>query len=108
MTALQIALRTIGVLCLVIAGAFPACAQNGSTPAYWQQAVPDVFDANDYRDAIPQFLAKAANAGHPRAQATLGLSYLQATGVPQNDRLAAFWLQKAAAEGHRAAEYQLR
>jgi TPR repeat protein len=105
MTALQIALRTIVVLCLMVSGALPARAQNGSAEAYWQQAV-QYINANDYRDAIP-LLTRAANAGHPRAQATLGLSYLQATGVPQNDRLAAFWLQKAAAQGHRAAEYQL-
>ena len=104
-SALQFARHAALVFGIIASGTLAATAQSGSAEAAWQQAV-QYIDANDYRDAIP-LLTRAANAGHPRAQATLGLAYLQAQGVPHDDRRAAFWLQRAAAQGHRAAEYQL-
>src|ERR1700722_10386815 len=95
----------VTLLVVFVSTSLAASAQsNASAEAAWQQAV-QYINANDYRDAIP-FLVRAANAGHPRAQATLGLAYLQGgQGVPHDDRRAAMWLQRAAAQGHRAAQY---
>lgn len=96
----------LALLVFCVSSSLAASAQSSSSEAAWKQAV-QYIDANDYRDAIP-YLVRGANAGDKRAQATLGLAYLQGgQGVPQDDRRAAMWLQKAAAQGHRAAQYQL-
>jgi TPR repeat protein len=107
MVMMQFSRLVLAVLVVFASSTFAASAQSGSSAeAAWQQAV-QYIDANDFRDAIP-LLTRAANAGHPRAQATLGLAYLQGDqGVPHDDRRAAYWLQRAAAQGHRAAQYQL-
>jgi TPR repeat protein len=98
------------VLALLMFGAASTCATDAQTSssaqAAWQQAVQDL-NANDFQEAVP-LLSRAASAGFARAQATLGLAYLQGKyGMPHDDRRAAYWLQRAAAQGHRAAEYQL-
>ena len=98
------------VLALLMFGAASTCVTDAQTSssaqAAWQQAVQDL-NANDFQEAVP-LLSRAASAGSARAQATLGLSYLQGKyGIPHDDRRAAYWLQRAAAQGHRAAEYQL-
>lgn len=45
-----------------------------------------------------------ADAGDPVAQLTVGWCYLTGTGYPQNDKLAAAWVLKAAAAGVPAAQ----
>ncbi|MCG2591883.1 sel1 repeat family protein [Ramlibacter sp. XY19] len=41
------------------------------------------------------WLKKAADAGNPRAQATLGRAFRKGYGVPQSDELARQWLRKS-------------
>ena len=49
-------------------------------------------------------LTKAAEMGNAESQHALGLCYLLGEGVMQNDRQAIYWLEKAAAQGHSAAQ----
>ena len=48
-----------------------------------------------------------AEHGDPRAQTYLGVMYLRGQGVPQNFRVAAYWLHLAAEAGLPAAQYFL-
>jgi len=78
---------------------------RGSPEQLWQRAVT-LIDRNNYRDAIP-LLTQAANMGHPKAQATLGIAYQDGNGVKVDARAAAHWFGLAAAQGHRASQYAL-
>lgn len=50
---------------------------------------------------------KAAERGDPVAQTTLGFSYLQGKGVPQELPQAFMWFRKAAEQGHSPAQAML-
>ncbi|WP_186138212.1 tetratricopeptide repeat protein [Burkholderia gladioli] len=50
---------------------------------------------------------KAAEQGHGRAAENAGLDYSMGQGVPRNDRLAVFWLQKAADHQLASAQVEL-
>ena len=62
---------------------------------------------NDKKKAAGLF-AKAADLGDMNAQYMFGLCYYHVIGVPQDDEKAAFWLRKAAAQGHEEAKEQLK
>jgi TPR repeat protein len=82
-----------------------APAQQAQAEQLWQQGA-SLDNQNRFRDAIP-VLIRAANMGHPKAQATLGILFQNGQGVRANDQAAAYWFSAAAAQGHRAAEYAL-
>ena len=52
-------------------------------------------------------MEKAAAMGHTRAEASLGLDYVNGTGEPKDPAKAVYWLTLAANKGHRVAEAQL-
>lgn len=66
----------------------------------------DLYMKKSYAAAFP-ILMETAQAGHPRAQAVLGLIYSQGRGQPVDNKQAAVWYGKAAAQGHRAAQFSL-
>jgi TPR repeat protein len=83
-----------------------ACAQTfRQAEAFWQRG-EHYYEAKDYRDAYMNLL-QAARMGHPRAQALLAIMYQDGQGMPENDREAAHWFALAAAQGHRASQYEL-
>ncbi|SLM48967.1 exported protein of unknown function [Nitrospira japonica] len=66
----------------------------------------DLYMKKSYAAAFP-ILMETAQAGHPRAQAVLGIIYSQGRGQPVDNKQAAVWYGKAAAQGHRAAQFSL-
>lgn len=66
----------------------------------------DLYMKKSYAAAFP-ILLEAAEAGHPRAQAVLGIIYSQGRGQAVDNKQAAEWYSKAAAQGHRAAQFSL-
>lgn len=66
----------------------------------------DLYMKKSYAAAFP-ILLETAQAGHPRAQAVLGILYSQGRGQPVDNKQAAVWYAKAAAQGHRAAQFSL-
>jgi hypothetical protein len=66
----------------------------------------DLYVKKSYAAAFP-ILMETAQAGHPRAQAVLGVIYNQGRGQPVDNKQAAVWYGKAAAQGHRAAQFSL-
>ncbi len=48
-----------------------------------------------------------ADAGNAQAQFNLGVMYVQGEGVPKDDAKAVKWYQKAAAQGHADAQFNL-
>lgn len=66
----------------------------------------DLYMKKSYAAAFP-ILMETAQAGHPRAQAVLGVIYNQGRGQPMDNKQAAVWYGKAAAQGHRAAQFSL-
>ncbi len=66
----------------------------------------DLYMKKSYAAAFP-ILLETAQAGHPRAQAVLGIIYSQGRGLPMDYKQAAVWYGKAAAQGHRAAQFSL-
>jgi Sel1 repeat len=64
------------------------------------------FAARQYSVAAGYF-ERAAAQGQIRAEAALGLMYVNGKGEPQDERKAVYWLTKAADAGHRVAEAQL-
>jgi len=65
-----------------------------------------LYVKKSYAAAFP-ILMETAQAGHPRAQAVLGVIYNQGRGQPVDNKQAAVWYGKAAAQGHRAAQFSL-
>ena len=66
----------------------------------------DLYTRKNYAAAFP-ILLETAQAGHPRAQAVLGIMYSQGRGQAVDNKQAALWYGKAAAQGHRAAQFSL-
>lgn len=66
----------------------------------------DLYVKKSYAAAFP-ILLETAQAGHPRAQAVLGIIYSQGRGQAVDNKQAAEWYSKAAAQGHRAAQFSL-
>jgi len=66
----------------------------------------DLYNKKSYAAAFP-ILMETAQAGHPRAQALLGLIYAKGRGKAVDYKQAAEWYGKAAAQGHRAAQFSL-
>jgi hypothetical protein len=66
----------------------------------------DLYTRKSYAAAFP-ILLETAQAGHPRAQAVLGIIYSQGRGQAVDSKQAAMWYGKAAAQGHRAAQFSL-
>ncbi len=72
-----------------------------------------VFDLGQNADRQRRFTVAAAyfehaaEMGHTRAQAALGLMYYNAKGEPKDDKKAVYWLSKAAEKHHRVAESQM-
>lgn len=66
----------------------------------------DLYRKESYAAAFP-ILLETAQAGHPRAQAVLGIIYNQGRGRAVDNKQAAVWYGKAAAQGHRAAQFSL-
>ena len=52
-------------------------------------------------------VAAAAEGGDPDAQFSLGASYAEGDGIPQDDAEAARWYQRAAEQGHVWAQNNL-
>jgi len=52
-------------------------------------------------------LIRAAGAGDPSAQCSLGNRYYLGQGVPRNNKEAARWFRKAAEQGHASAQFNL-
>ena len=95
-------MRTVSVMGLTaIVAAFAAPATAGPLEdgeAAWSRG--------DYATAL-QLLQPLANQGVAQAQATLGIMYDNAQGVPRDDLAAVAWFRKAADQGYAHAEYDL-
>ena len=94
----------------------PPCA-SASTPAAVNmpagasadqvfQMGQDAFARGDYSVAAG-YMEKAAAMGQVRAQAALGLAYVNGKGEPKNIQKAIYWLTLAADKGNRGAQAQL-
>ena len=57
------------------------------------------FDAGRYGQAL-QLLAPLANQSNSQAQFRVGMMHYHGQGVPEDEKLAVYWLKKAAAQGH--------
>jgi uncharacterized protein len=103
-----VALVSIATLTLV-SGIFglaqPARGQSAPAEQLWERGV-QYYEQRDYGDAFP-LLMSAARMGHARAQGLVAIMYHQGIGMAENDQAAAHWFALAAAQGHRASEYEL-
>ena len=54
-----------------------------------------------------QGLSRRLEQGDARTQGTLGDMYVEGQGVPQNDTTAVEFYERAAAQGHAEAQYNL-
>lgn len=64
------------------------------------------WEARDFGRA-QQIFSKLANAGNAQAQLQLGEMYGYGEGVPEDTQLAAHWLGRAVANGHKDAAHSL-
>jgi TPR repeat protein len=100
--------RVLVALAFLIA---PAVAADPEAEQLWQRS-DALLKQGQYQQALP-LLIDAAERGHPRAQATLGNLYAGDTeghskhGIPYDMDKSMYWYAKAAAQGHRFAEYGL-
>ena len=80
--------------------------ENYHTAAEWfhKAATQGHRPSQDALTLIVEGWKKAAAQGEAWAQHNLGLIYFKGYGVPQNDRTAVEWLQKAAAQGHKPSQ----
>ena len=64
------------------------------------------YDVQDYKSAFRIWLS-LAQQGYAKAQAALGLLYLNGRGVSKNEKTAAKWIKLAAEQGHIHAQFNL-
>ena len=62
-----------------------------------------LYQSQQYHEAAP-LLKRAAIKGNAKAQAALGLMYMEGLGVTQNYRKAKKWFEKAARQGRADAQ----
>jgi uncharacterized protein len=91
--------RAIAAIVLVSAFAAPVAAGT------FEDAV-DAHARGDYAKAL-RLIRPLANDGDASAQFNLGLMYLTAQGVQQDDAAAALWFRKAAEQGYVLAQTNL-
>jgi hypothetical protein len=121
--------RTLSSGAALFVLAFPAMAQSGPpcghyrTPACQSgpasvnipanMSAEDCFQRESQAYAQRQYsvsaayMERAAALGNTRAQAALGLDYVNGTGEPKDLHKAVHWLTLAADKGHRVAQAQL-
>jgi TPR repeat protein len=87
------------VLTGLLAFALPAVAD---TLRDGQQA----YEAGRYSQAI-QLFTPLANQSNSQAQFRLGIMHYYGQGVPEDEKLAVYWLRKAALQGHTEAMFEL-
>jgi TPR repeat protein len=64
------------------------------------------YEAGRYAQAF-QLLTPLANQSNSQAQFRIGMMHYLGQGVPEDEKLAMFWLKKAAAQGHTGAMFEL-
>ena len=79
-----------------------------STPALCADFKKGIIAAQsgDYETALHEFIP-LAKQGHNLAQYYLAIMYQRGDGVPQDDKLAAIWMQLPAEKGYAPAQYNL-
>jgi len=97
--------RTAFLIAALVSLFAGAAVADDEAEQEWRQA-DILMQRQQYQAALP-LLLDAGRRGHVRAQATLGNIYHGAKGVAKDDTIAMQWYAKAAAQGHRFAEYSL-
>lgn len=64
------------------------------------------YDAGRYAQAI-KLLTPLANESNSQAQFRVGMMYYLGHGVPEDEKLAVYWLKKSAAQGNTEAMFEL-
>lgn len=64
------------------------------------------YEAGRYAQAI-KLLTPHANESNSQAQFRFGMIYYLGQGVPEDEKLAVYWLKKAAAQGNTEAMFEL-
>ena len=64
------------------------------------------YESGRYAQAI-KLLTPLASESNSQAQFRLGMIYYVGQGVPEDEKLAVFWLKKAAAQGNSEAMFEL-
>lgn len=64
------------------------------------------YEAGRYDQAI-NLLTPLANQSNSQAQFRLGMMHYHGQGFPEDEKLAVYWLRKAAAQGHTKAMFEL-
>ena len=64
------------------------------------------YEAGRHAQAI-KLLTPLANQSNSQAQFRLGMAYYLGQGVPEDEKVAVFWLKKAAAQGNTQAMFEL-
>lgn len=64
------------------------------------------YEVGRYSQAI-QLLTPLANQSNSQAQFRLGMMYYHGQGIPEDEKLAIYWLKKAAAQGHVESMFEL-
>lgn len=83
----------------VIAFAHPAAADALSDGL-------QAYEAGRFGQAL-QLLTPLAKQSNSQAQFRLGTMYYQGQGVPEDEKLAVYWLKRAAVQGHTGAMFEL-
>lgn len=64
------------------------------------------YEAGHFGQAL-QLLTPLANQSNSQAQFRLGMMYYQGQGVPEDEKLAVYWLKRAASQGNTHAMFEL-
>ena len=81
-------------------------SEDGESPEEMCNVGIKYYDEGKYHEAA-EWLEKAANQGHAKAQYNLGRCYYNGQGVVPNYEKAAYWFKKAANQGNAEAQYNL-
>ena len=81
-------------------------SEDGESPEEMCNVGIKYYDEGKYHEAA-EWLEKASNQGHAKAQYNLGRCYYNGQGVVPNYEKAAYWYEKAANQGYADAQNNL-
>lgn len=93
-------MKRISIIFIVIACSVSMLAQSYNPGKEEFEKCNNLYKKYGICDSVIFYLKKAAEAGHVKAQYSLGMKYRNGNGVPQDNQKGFYWILKSANQGY--------
>lgn len=93
-------MKRISIIFIVIACSVSLLAQSYNPGEKEFEKCNNLYKKYGICDSVIFYLKKAAEAGHVKAQYSLGMKYRNGNGVPQDNQKGFYWILKSANQGY--------